>query len=162
MKETTRTSLPDSRVTQRWRTLRSWAADDGFSLLEVMVSLAILALAVAIVLPSLSASLASASRQAVRADLARQIVEYRLRAHDLSVALVLADPSPFVRGEASDKAQALQVHLSLPAGWRYRVRHPIIFSQDSDCSGGDVILEHDGGEQMTIALEPGQCLPRAA
>lgn len=133
--------------------------DSGFSLIEVLVALAILALAISVALPSLNSGLAAASRQAILTDVSRQLLEYRLAAFDSGTASVLSPVEPF--SGPQKKGSASRVTLTLPSRWSYRVGRPIVFSADGYCSGGQVLLELDGRQQMVMDLAAGRCVTQS-
>lgn len=132
--------------------------DSGFSLIEVMIALAILALAISVALPGLNSGLAAASRQAMLTDVSRQVLEYRLKAFDSGTTSVLSPVEPFaVRRQPGSGSS---VTLTLPSRWAYRVERPIVFSVDGYCSGGQISLVLDGRQQMVMDLSPGRCVAR--
>ena len=85
----------------------------GFSLIEVLVVLAIFAMSAAVIMPSTSRMLDQATSHAVFFEFQKQISDYRREANRTGVALQVADPeaaspadrlSP-VSGEAASDVQ---------------------------------------------------------
>lgn len=144
----------DSRFA--WARRRRAKTPDGFTLLEVLVTLALLALAASVVLPGLSSGLNSAGRHAARLTLEGRVLELRRQA--------MNEGQPYSLGVASSAAIApgsLQADLELPPGWTYSVEPAIAFYPDGTCSAGVITLTGEagrGGGSYTIG--PPQCRPQ--
>lgn len=131
-------------------------ASSGFTLLEVLVTLALLALAASVVLPGLSSGLNSAGRHAARLALEGRVLELRRQAIDQGQSYMLGAASP-----ADVAAGVLEGTLDLPPGWTYSAQPGIIFYPDGTCSAGMVTLAGEAGRAGgSYAIAPPQCRPQ--
>ncbi len=114
-------------------------ASDGFSLLEVMITLAVLALAASLVMPGLSSGMDSASRRSARLQVESSLMSLRRQAigNDQVVRVgTQAVEATNLRLRRSDEISAGD--LDLPDGWRYSVSSALLFFADGTCEGGDL------------------------
>jgi prepilin-type N-terminal cleavage/methylation domain-containing protein len=123
----------------------------GFTLLEVLVVLALLSLLVALAAPQLQRAYLSVAAHGERDSLVGQLASLSLRAQALGVAFELSDDS---LGRRLPDGQPL---VAVPAGWRLRIDTPIRFNFVGICSGGSVRLLSPSGEQTVIDLEAPAC-----
>ena len=105
-------------------------AGTGYTLLEMLIVLAIMALAIAIVVPRGEAMLDQMTAHAVFFDFQRQASDLRREAYASQTA-VSVPGSDDARGD-----QAGVRRIALRAGWTYRLAQPIAISEGGACSGG--------------------------
>lgn len=127
-------------------------AKSGFSLIELVIALAVVGLILTVTLPSLSGWLErfgfSNEEQRVRDSLAG--LAERARRAGRTVFLRSTDKS----ATAADSAT-----IELPRGWNLTVEPPIVFRYDGVCSGGTARATFPGGE-LTYRLDPPFCRPQ--
>ncbi len=123
----------------------------GFTLIELMIVLAILASLAAIAFPGLIRIYASVTASFEQQDLERQLLALPQQMRLAGSNGILADPSdsipaPDASGSATETKsdnvfggwQRLQ--LDLPNGWSMSVPQPIIYHFTGTCDGGEVIF----------------------
>ena len=135
------------------RSATSQRADKGFTLIELVVALAIIGLGLSFVLPRMMAwvdRLAFSTRQQQFEDALAELGN-RARRSGRSVVLRSTDlgahtnePSP----------------IELPSSWSLTVEPPIAFRYDGVCTGGKVRLTFPAGER-SYRLQPPYCRPEA-
>ena len=133
---------PEARHRAPWR---------GFTLLEVVVVLALLSMLVALAAPELQRAYQSVLARGERDSLIGQLASLSLRAQALGVAFELSDDS--LRRRLPDG----QPLVAVPPGWRVNVEPPIRFNFVGICSGGRVRLYSPSGEQTVVDLEAPAC-----
>ncbi len=126
-------------------------AKAGYTLLEMLIVLAVMALAVAIVLPRGEAMLDQMTAHAVFFDFQRQVSDLRREAYASQTGVTVrgsddADPS-LVRARA----------IPLRAGWTYRLTQPIAISDGGACAGGAVVVLKYGRPVMRLAMADRAC-----
>src|ERR1051325_297788 len=124
-------------------------ADAGFTLIEVVIALAIVALSLSLVLPRLSGLLDRLTASARRQEFEDALSELGSTARRNGRTIVLQS------SDAEKKAKN-GAPIDLPAGWSLAVDRPIIFRYDGMCTGGTVVLSFPGGEQR-CQLSPPYC-----
>jgi prepilin-type N-terminal cleavage/methylation domain-containing protein len=132
---------------KQWVTSRQ--ADDGFTLIEVVIAVAILALAVSFVLPRLTEwvdRLAFSMRQQQFEDTLAQLGA-KARRTGRTFVLRSTDLAP-----NSTEPTAIE----LPSSWTLQVDPPIAFRYDGICTGGTVRLSFPAGEK-TYRLRAPYC-----
>jgi prepilin-type N-terminal cleavage/methylation domain-containing protein len=123
--------------------------DRGFTLIEVVIALAIISITVSFVLPRLAEwidRLAFSMRQQQFED---ALAGLGTRARQSGRTLVLRST-----GSAPGLAEAIEV----PSTWDLRVEPPVAFRYDGVCTGGTVRLNFPGGEK-TYRLQAPYCRP---
>ncbi|MDX2221967.1 MAG: prepilin-type N-terminal cleavage/methylation domain-containing protein [Rhodospirillaceae bacterium] len=129
----------------------------GFTLLEVLVVLAILGLAAAAVGPRLAAMYDSIAFAMTRETLEQDLSALPYQAFVAGTDMVL--------GETPKGAQladgAVPATLVLPDGWNLDVPQPIWFRASGFCSGGTVVVTV-GEISETYILRAPQCRAEAA
>ena len=123
----------------------------GYTLLEMLIVLAIMALAIAIVAPRGEAMLDQMTAHAVFFDFQRQVSDLRRGAY--------ADQTPAdIRGsdDADPRLAAARV-IPLRAGWTYRLAQPIAISAGGACAGGAVEILKYGRPVMHLAMADRAC-----
>lgn len=133
---------------------RRCAGADGFTLVELLVVLAIVAGLATVAYAVMIAGYSRARAAYAQGDLERQLLELpqRVRAsgHGGILTSQSGDDRPdgaavMVEGiTAADRSiEAWRVlRLELPAGWRMRVGAPIFYHFSGSCDGGEVVFLH--------------------
>jgi len=135
------TSMPIRRIHSR----------AGYSLLEMLIVLAIMALAVALTLPRGEAMLDQMTAHAVFFDFQRQLSDLRRESY-------AAETPVIVRGDDDvDPADAGDRLLALRAGWTYRLDRPISISAGGACSAARVEVLRSGRAVMHLTAADTAC-----
>ena len=135
------------------RSATSQQADNGFTLIELVVALAIIGLGLSFVLPRMMAwvdRLAFSARQQRFEDALAELGS-RARRSGRSVVLRSTDLAP-----SSNEPPPIE----LPSSWSLTVEPPIAFRYDGICTGGKVRLSFPAGER-SYRLRPPYCRPEA-
>jgi prepilin-type N-terminal cleavage/methylation domain-containing protein len=135
------------------RSATSRRADQGFTLIELVIALAIIGLGLTFVLPRILAwvdRLAFSSRQQQFEDALAELGS-RARRSGHSVVLRSTDLAPH-----SNEPPPIE----LPSSWSLTVEPPIAFRYDGVCTGGKVRLSFPAGER-SYRLQPPYCRPEA-
>lgn len=136
----------------------------GFSLIEILVVLAIFALSAAVIMPSTSRMLDQAASHAVFFEFQKQVSDYRREANRTGVAIRLADPeaarggSPQAGGApegASDDWVDRTVTLRSP--WRYTMAPALDIAAGGGCSDTTANLINGDRVVMTLRTAGGDC-----
>lgn len=123
----------------------------GFTLLELLVVMAVIGLMTALIAPNLQRLVGSLDRATRRDGLVADIAGLSYRA--------------YVLGESFELGRDAQAHLlrdgnpvlAVPEGWQVSVREPIRFGFDGLCSGGQVTLRAPDGVVETLQLQAPEC-----
>lgn len=127
----------------------------GFSLLEMVVVLAIMGLLGALTLPSLRKIAERTGFSLDRQDVERQLDQLPEVAAMRGKALVLtSSPNPDYPVPAGTSQQPYPIKL--PAGWQIEVEAPISYRYDGTCSGGRLRLIMSD-EQSDYLMNPPLC-----
>lgn len=119
----------------------------GYSLIEVVVSLAILALAASIVVPNAVDMVERFQAQADLRSIIDQIQNQRQRAISSGQARTL---------DAS-RNETEQPLIVLPNGWRLELVTPLVFSQAGICKGEGVTIITPSGRRQYYDLDTRTC-----
>ena len=114
----------------------------GFSLLEMLVVLALVSIMVALVSPRLAGTVRAIESSGDRAEVARQLETLPLLARNGGDAIRIA------RGDVLKAGQPLQI----PQGWQLQAMTAIEVAANGVCAPARVRVEHDGlVEEWTLA-----------
>ena len=116
----------------------------GYSMLEVIVVVAIMATAVTLAAPSLGRMVERYEAQAVLNGIDRRLLELRV--------LSATEARAFNSGQIN---QFLQDDLA--NGWRVTVSDNVQFSSYGICTGGRLNVLRSDGREMTFSLDRGDC-----
>ncbi|NBB64004.1 prepilin-type N-terminal cleavage/methylation domain-containing protein [Pseudomonas sp. ODNR1LW] len=151
-----RTSPPTSASRRR----------EGFSLLEILVVLAIFALSAALIMPSTSRMLDQATSHAVFFEFQEQVSNLRREANRTGVDIRLTEPGAAVRPEP-DIAQPTAARrvpavdrprtLLLREPWSYTLAPNLDIAAGGVCSTATANLLNAGRVVMTLRSSDGDC-----
>ena len=124
----------------------------GFSLLELLVVLAIIALIGALTLPNLGGLYGSASRSTERNRIMDQLstVADVAKLHRQDYAVIGTTSATLPDGFSA-------YPLELPDGWSVKVEAPILVRSSGFCGGGRVTVSHTESPPRTVSLVPPLC-----
>jgi len=121
----------------------------GYSILEVLVVLAIMAMGAAIVAPSGLKMLDRIMTHVVFFELQREVSDLRREAYRTEAGItVAADPA----NPESDASV-----LRLPPSWSYRLNRPLTISPGGVCEAVVAEVARDGEVVMHLISEDGAC-----
>jgi prepilin-type N-terminal cleavage/methylation domain-containing protein len=120
--------------------------DAGFSLLEMLIVLGVMALAVGIVMPRGALMLDRATAHSVFFDFQRQASDLRLKAYRTETPALLADAG-----------QPGAQQIVLRSGWSYRLDRPVAITDGGACSQAEARLLKGGREVMRLRTGDGRC-----
>jgi prepilin-type N-terminal cleavage/methylation domain-containing protein len=135
------------------RSATSRRVDKGFTLIELVIALAIIGLGLSFVLPSMMAwvdRLAFSARQQRFED---ALAELGSRAHRSGRSVVLRSTDLVPNPNEPPP-------IELPSSWSLTVEPPIAFRYDGVCTGGTVWLSFPAGER-SYRLQAPYCRPEA-
>jgi len=130
----------------------------GFSLLEVMVALSIIALAATVVAPSLSASVGQASRRAAELELQASLIALRRTAvRSEQVVIASARTARSVRSQSGQdadwpQAEVLQLELPAPRGWTIAEGTRMVMLPDGSCRQATAVLRDGLGRAFQLEV----------
>lgn len=119
--------------------------EGGYSLIEIVVSLAILALAGTIIVPGAVEMVERFDSQAKFRMLVDEIEASRGRAVTLGQLVVLSD------------ATAAGSLPGLPEGWQVTFPTPLVFSPAAVCTGQGAVIVSASGQRQYYALDTATC-----
>ena len=124
-------------------------ARGGYTLIEVLVVLAIFALSTAIIMPSTARMLDQTTSHAVFFEFQRQISDLRREANRTGMPLRVIDPS-------MPKTEDDRV-LELRAPWRYTLAPALDIAEGGGCSTVSANLINQDRVVMTLRTDDGTC-----
>ena len=140
----------------------------GFSLIEILVVLAIFALSTAVIMPSMSRVMDQATSHAVFFEFQKQVSDYRREANRTGVAIQIVDPAadrdfgrerPEADGDADraidDENMARTIALRSP--WRYTLAPTLDIAAGGACSASTANLINGDRIVMTLRAAQGDC-----
>ena len=135
----------------------SHASDAGFSLLELLVVLAILGIVLSLAGARMLTSLDSARFVRTADAAAAQMLTLRAEAMLGNEGLVLLTDTN--AAALSNVAQRKRRRLDVPPGWRVEGT-PVMISAAGVCGGGQLRLLSPTGRYIDYALSPPKCVPQ--
>ena len=127
----------------------------GFTLIEVIVVLAILGLALSVAYANLRPQVESMRFRATSSDILNALISYRVAAVTRREQIVFEDVEG---GDNGTQFGAPPFDMDLPAGWRVE-GGPIVFLSSGACLGGSVTISGADGRQGQYQLSPPDCSP---
>ncbi len=124
----------------------------GFSLLEILVVLAIFGIATAIIMPSTARMLDQAMSHAVFFEFQRQISDFRREASRTGVAIRIVDPQ-----QAGSVSETPDRKLILRSPWRYTMAPALEIAEGGACSATSANLIRDDTVIMTLRSAGPDC-----
>ncbi len=129
--------------------MRSHAkAEAGFTLLEILVVLAIGALVIATVIPAMGRVVDAVTYDSELQDVVGQLDQLGFRAFTSGKPIVLADGTPQTIATAG---------LDLPRAWSLSISRPIHFNSVGMCDGGSVSVTAPDGRTTALQLAAPDC-----
>ncbi len=153
----------------------------GFTLLELLVVLALVGLVTAVALPDLQRLYAAVTRETEREYILDQFVGIGLRAMRQGRSYVVVDgggprepdpgdpagtgaaPAAGVAGGhdpdffSPSRAGYRPYPIDVPEGWEIRLEPPLVVRANGVCLGTVLTLRHPGGGESRTTLEPPHC-----
>ena len=121
----------------------------GYSLMEVLVVLAIFALSASIIMPSTSRMLDQTAAHAVFFEFQRQVSDLRREANRTGEPLRIIDPAmPELEGDR---------RIELRAPWRYTLSPALSVAEGGGCSTASANLIHQDRVVMTLRSDDRTC-----
>jgi prepilin-type N-terminal cleavage/methylation domain-containing protein len=136
-------SIPTKRAEPR--------AQTGFSLMEILVVLTILALSTAIIMPSTSRMLDQATGHAVFFEFQRQVSDLRREANRTGMPIRMVDP------EAAGALAENERVIELREPWRYTLAPALEIAEGGACSPATANLVNGDRVVMTLRSEDAGC-----
>lgn len=124
-------------------------ARGGYTLIEVLVVLAIFALSTAIIMPSTARMLDQTTSHAVFFEFQRQVSDLRREANRTGEPVRIVDPS-------MPKAEGDRL-LELRAPWRYTLAPALDIAEGGGCSTVSANLINQDRVVMTLRTDDGTC-----
>ena len=130
---------------------RSAQPSDGFSLIEILVVLAIFAIATAVVMPFTGRLLDQATAHAVFFEFQRDVSALRREANRTGAGLRLIDPAA-----PNDPARGDR-RIALRRPWRYTIAPALEIAEGGACGATTVNLLETDTVMMTLRTDRGDC-----
>ncbi len=124
---------------------RSGKPTSGFTLLEVVVVLAIIATIAGVALPNFARMIESYAQKSTLGSITSELGRLSFKAYTQAKPVLL---SP-------EAARALLP--SLPADWQISVANPVAIQANGFCGGGDVTVTAKNGASWQVKLVPPLC-----
>lgn len=125
----------------------------GYSLLEMLIVLAIMAGAVALVMPRGEAMLDQMTTHAVFFDFQRQISDLRREAYATQSPALVVDSTAPATTASGEPARV----LTLRTAWTYRLAQPIRISEGGGCTQTSAQILNRGRVVMHLTTSDGTC-----
>ena len=126
-------------------------ATSGFTLLELLVVMAVIGLLAAVVSPNLQRLVGSFDRATRRDGLIADVAALSYRAYAIGQSFELAN------GAYAELLRDGNPILAVPQGWRVEIDAPIRFGFNGRCSGGRVTLVAPDGAREVLSLAAPDC-----
>lgn len=143
------TSTPISADPARMRRARQ-----GYSLIEILVVLAIMGLATAVIMPSTSRMMDQATAHAVFFEFQRGVADLRREANRTGLPLRIVDPLAPLNPD-SDGIDRRRITLRSP--WRYTLAPALDIAEGGRCSAATANLVKGDEVAMTLRTADGDC-----
>lgn len=150
--------------TDDFKTVHSQA---GFSLIEVLVVLAIFALGTALIMPSTARMLDQTTSHAVFFEFQRQVSDLRREANRTGQSLRIIDPVAAQSQAQADGDDPGQIEAGNPvdqdrviplrATWTYTLAPALEIEEGGHCSTASANLLNEGRVVMSLKTEDGTC-----
>ena len=125
------------------------SAQDGYSLMELLVVLGLLALVTAIAMPNLVNLYRSFSGALELESIERQINGLGFKAYKNERQQVLKAQSYDIENDFFE--------IALPEGWRIEVDQPLMYASNGACSGGSLKILYEDVLRKNVYLKPPYC-----
>ncbi len=125
-------------------------ARDGFSLLEILVVLTIMALATAIIMPSGARMLDQTIAQSVFFEFQRDVLQLRREANRSGSAITVLSAG----AEPRDRTERT---LTLREGWSYALTPALAIDEAGACAPGEAVLTRNAAPIMRLRVEGTDC-----
>ena len=130
----------------------------GFTLLELLVVLALLGLATALAMPNLQRLYAAATQASERDHVLDQFSALGREAMMRGRAyVVFGNAPPPDPAEAARYADYETYVVDVPAGWRLGLDRPLVVLANGVCLGGALTLSHAEAAAVRVELAPPYC-----
>jgi prepilin-type N-terminal cleavage/methylation domain-containing protein len=123
----------------------------GFTLLEILIVLALVSIVAAMVAPRLQRTYDAVARSGNRAEAVRQLERLPLLARDSGRAIVVP----------ADDGAALARLLQLPPGWQAKTLDPLRIEANGLCHGARIRVQGDGAAETWTLSAPDCGIPDA-
>jgi len=123
----------------------------GYSLMEMLIVLAIMAIAIAVVMPRGQAMLDGMTAHAVFFDFQRQVLDLRRDAYATQT------PTAVKSSDDADPADALARVVPLRSQWSYRLERPIAVTAGGVCTPAAVEVLKSGRPVMHLTMGDQAC-----
>lgn len=123
----------------------------GFSLMEILVVLVIMALSTALIMPSTARMLDQATSHAVFFEFQRDVSELRRSANRSGIGLRLVDPAKYTPDTEGE------VMVTLRAPWRYTLAPDLEIQEGGVCSATTANLINGDRVVMTLHSSTSDC-----
>jgi len=127
------------------------SAKAGYTLLEMLIVLAIMAVAMTIVVPRGAVMMDRVVTHAVFFDFQRQVSDLRREAYDSQTPVTLYGSG------AADPADPAARTLALRSGWSYRLQRPIRIGDGGACTASAADLLKGGQVIMRLTMGDSAC-----
>lgn len=121
----------------------------GFTLLEMIIVIAIVALTAALVMPNIARMISRNATQTVFFEFQNQVTELRARAYREKQALLLVSSGEFVEDPEADPSPA-EIRF-LDSGWTYQLTEPMVITSGGVCAPANVEIYK--GDDLALTLE---------
>jgi len=125
----------------------------GFTLLEILVVLAIVGLLAGMVLPQLQKMASSVEISNQRTDIKLAIEGLGYQVYATGKPVVLADVAAISATESTKPDHPLRI----PAGWKIQVLQPVRYAINGVCSGGRIAITDPNQVREAFLLRPPRC-----
>ncbi len=123
----------------------------GFSLIEILIVLTLMALATAIIMPGMSRMLDQATAHAVFFEFQRDVSNLRREANRSGTPLRLVDPATAIDPDAGDR------RIVLRDPWRYTIAPAMEIAEGGVCAPTTVNLLNSDRIVMTLRSDTPDC-----